>query len=133
MICFCTCALNNDIKCWASTLSRRVKKKEVVACTKTAAPTIINIRYNKDESALVITSSIKYLLAPGKTNPDRRLIIIRNKPRNKSFFLGQIMFIKTYLMLDNDIFFDFLSLFFWFIGITFCTYYYLSWCRIALL
>jgi hypothetical protein len=42
-----------------------------------------------------MTSSIKYLLAPGKTKPAKRLMTIRTSPNEITLLLGQTMVLKT--------------------------------------
>ena len=59
-------------------------------------------------SLLPITSSMRILLAPGSTRPERRLIIIRPNPTSNSFLRGQIMVLKTLAMVIR-----FLGFFFW--------------------
>jgi hypothetical protein len=55
---------------------------------------------------LGITSSIKNLVAPGKISPDSLLMMIRIRPINSCFLLGQMMVVNTCLVVTLRSFFD---------------------------
>jgi hypothetical protein len=62
-----------------------------------APDTPSNRIFINSRSPFAITSSIRYLLAPGSINPDSRLIIISKRPNNNRLRLGQIIVLKTFL------------------------------------
>src|SRR5690554_2434945 len=93
-----TCAHNLDIKFWASTLRICVNANEVTDWITTASTTARISHFSNSKSLEGITSSTRYLLAPGKTKPANRLITISKSPINNCFLLGQIMVLKTLAM-----------------------------------
>ena len=68
-----------------------------------AIVTTINSIFNTLKSPLAITLSIKNFVDPGSTRPASLLTTIRIRPTNKSFFRGQIIVLKTWLMVILDL------------------------------
>jgi hypothetical protein len=52
-----------------------------------------------------ITSSIRYLLAPGNTRLANLLMIINTSPTSRIFFLGQIIVLNTCPIVTFDLLF----------------------------
>jgi hypothetical protein len=61
-----------------------------------APTTAASKTFNISIFRLAITSSTRYLLDQGKTNPDTRLTTIKNNPTKRRFFRGQIMVLNTW-------------------------------------
>ena len=85
------------MRCWASTLNILVNKKEVMACIVIAPITHNNKFLSISVSLFMITSSIKYWLAPGSTKLEILLRIIKKSPIRMGILLGQMIVLKTWL------------------------------------
>ena len=91
MMCSCICARSTEIKCWASTLKRRVSKYDVSACTRIAPPTTARRIFKSPVSWCAMTLSIRYFVEPGRTKPDSRLIPTSKSPTRTSLRRGHTM------------------------------------------
>jgi hypothetical protein len=99
MTCCCTWERSRAMSRCASTLSSRVRRKEVTACTETATATAPSRTQRSRGSPPVITSSTRYLVEAGSTNPLSRLTRMRPRPAKTSLRCGQMISRKARRML----------------------------------
>ena len=98
----CTRARRIEIRCCASTLSRRVSRNELTPCASTAPPTASSSGASRAVLWPPITSSIRYFEAPGSTSPVRRLTTINASPSSSSQRRGQMISDTTRRRLAAD-------------------------------